>query len=120
MDSILKTIKKLIGLDESYTVFDMDLIVAINSEFMILNQLGVGPPTPFSITGEDETWSSFSSDINLIQLVKTAVYLRTRLVFDPPSTGVLHEAIERQITEYEWRLGVQASRTDLKGEEVNT
>lgn len=107
-DSVLLTIKKLVGLDPDYTAFDLDIVVAINGAFMILNQLGVGPEKPFVITGADETWSDFSTEISQIELVKNDIYLRVRLVFDPPNTGVLHEAMERQIEEFEWRLMMQA------------
>lgn len=109
-DSILLTIKKLIGMDADYNAFDIDIIVAINGSFMILNQLGVGPDEPFSITGVAETWQDFSDGIGQIELVKNYIYLRTRLLFDPPSTGVLHEAIERQISEFEFRLSTQAKQ----------
>lgn len=107
--SILETIKKLVGIDKEYGVFDIDLVVAINSALSILNQLGVGPTKSFSITGPDETWEDFFKDSTDIELAKSYIYLRTRLLFDPPSTGVLHEAIERQISEFEWRLMVQAA-----------
>lgn len=106
-DSILETIKKLVGIDKDYGVFDLDLVVAINGVFMILNQLGVGPPSPFTISGSEEKWSDFTG-IEEQQLVKEYIYLRAKLLFDPPETGVLHEAIERQISEFEWRLKVQA------------
>lgn len=106
--SILTSIKKLIGIDKDYGAFDIDLIIAINSSFTILNQLGVGPDKPFSIAGSDETWDEFFHDKEFIELAKSYVYLRARLLFDPPSTGVLHEAIERQISEFEWRLTIQA------------
>lgn len=106
--SILETIKKLIGIDKDYGVFDIDLVVAINSSFTILNQLGVGPTKAFSISGSSETWSDFFGEDAQIELVKSYIYLRARLLFDPPETGVLHEAIERQITEFEWRLMIQA------------
>lgn len=106
--SILETIKKLVGIDKDYGVFDIDLVVAINSSFTILNQLGVGPQKPFSISGSGETWANFFSDTEKIELVKSYIYLRARLLFDPPATGVLHEAIERQISEFEWRLMIQA------------
>lgn len=112
-DSILDTIKKLVGLDKNYGAFDMDLIVAINGVFMILNQLGVGPNKSFSIAGPNETWNDFSLDIDSMQLVKNDIYLRTRLLFDPPDTGVLHEAMERQIAEFEWRLKIQAEDRDF-------
>lgn len=111
-DSILLTIKKLLGIDKNYNVFDSDIVIHINSVFMILCQLGVGPDKPFSIEGESETWSQFSPDTSLYQLVKSYIYLKVRLIFDPPSTGVLHQAVERQISEFEWRLNVQ-------GEELN-
>lgn len=107
-DSILETVKKLVGIDKDYGIFDLDLIVAINSSFTILNQLGVGPDKPFSIKGSGEVWSDFFSDSEKIDLVKSYIYLRVRVLFDPPSTGVLHEAIERQISEFEWRLRIQA------------
>lgn len=110
--SILETIKKLIGIDKDYGVFDIDLIVAINSSFMILNQLGVGPDKPFTINGSAETWSDFFGDEEIFALAKSYIYLRTRLLFDPPSSGVLHEAVERQISEFEWRMHVQADHND--------
>lgn len=107
-DSILNTVKKMIGLDKSYHAFDMDLIIHINSVFMILNQLGVGDDKVFTIEGEEETWDDFfkGSEENPT-LTKSYMYLKVKLLFDPPSTGVLHEAMERQIKEFEWRLNVQ-------------
>lgn len=107
-NSILETIKKLIGIDKDYGVFDLDLITAINSSFMILNQLGVGPARPFSIRNSSATWSDFFQDDETFELAKTYIYLRTKLLFDPPTSGVLHEAVERQISEFEWRMKVQA------------
>lgn len=106
--SILNTIKKLVGVEKDYDAFDTDILVAINGAFMILNQLGVGPEHSFSIDNDEPTWADFSSDISMMELVKNYIYLRVRLLFDPPSTGVLHEAMERQISEFEWRLTVQA------------
>lgn len=114
--SILETIKKLIGLDKTYDVFDLDLIVAINSSFMILNQLGIGPDKPFSITDESSTWKDFFGDEEIFALAKSYIYLRTKLLFDPPASGVLHEAVERQISEFEWRMHVQADYNDSKKE----
>lgn len=111
-DSILNTIKKLIGIDKDYGVFDLDLIVAINSSFMILNQLGIGPDKPFSIKGPDETWKDFFGDEEIFALAKSYIYLRSKLLFDPPNSGVLHEAVERQISEFEWRMHVQADYND--------
>lgn len=114
--SILETIKKLIGADKFYNVFDIDIIIAINSSFMILNQLGIGPDKPFSISDGKATWNDFFGDEEVFALAKSYIYLRTKLLFDPPSSGVLHEAVERQISEFEWRMHVQADYNDSKKE----
>lgn len=106
--SILGTIKKLIGVPEDYLVYDLDLIVAINSSFMILNQLGIGPDKPFSIKGPSSTWKDFFEDDEIFELAKSYIHQRVKLLFDPPTSGVLHEAVERQISEFEWRMHVQA------------
>lgn len=116
-DSILNTIKKLIGTDIDYGVFDIDLVVAINSAFMILNQLGIGPDKPYNITGPDETWKDFFGDEEVFALAKSYIYLRTKLLFDPPTSGVLHEAVERQISEFEWRMHIQADYNDAVKDE---
>lgn len=109
MKSILNSVKKLIGLTEEYKQFDEDLIIHINSVFSILYQLGVGS-TPFSITGESETWDDYiqlEDDVN-IQDVKSYVYFKTKLMFDPPTNSVVLGSIEKQIAELEWRLNVEA------------
>lgn len=111
-DSILETIKKLLGIDKDYTVFDMDVIVAINSSFMILNQLGVGPEKAFSIKDASATWKDFFGNEEIFELAKSYIYLRSKLLFDPPTSGVLHEAVERQISEFEWRMHIQADYND--------
>lgn len=115
-NSILETVKKLVGVDIDYGVYDIDLIVAINSSFMILHQLGVGPEKPFTISDSSATWQDFFGDEEVFALAKSYIYLRTRLLFDPPSSGVLHEAVERQISEFEWRMQVQADYNDSKEE----
>lgn len=117
MDSILLSVKKMLGISKEYDHFDSDLIMHINSVFLILNQLAVGPKTPFSITGEDETWNDFFSDSVTIDLVKSYTYLKVRLIFDPPTTGVLHEAMERQIQEFEWRLNTQVEGGVMIGDQ---
>lgn len=116
-ESILDSIKKMIGVDKDYGAFDVDLLIAINGVFTILNQLGVGPEKEFSITGPDETWLDFFGVTNAIALVKPYMYLKCKLIFDPPSTGVLHEAIERQISEFEWRLAIQADPVSYPSDE---
>lgn len=105
-DSILLTIKKLIGPSLDYSVFDTDLIVHINSALMVLNQLGIGPENGFVVTGESETWGDFLGDTNKLEGVKTYVYLKVRMVFDPPTTGALTDAYKEMIKELEWRLNV--------------
>lgn len=118
MESILGSIRKLIGgLDAATTPFDTDLILHINSVFNIVNQLGVGPKAPFQITGDTETWNDFFGDTEVINMVKSYMYLKVKLLFDAPTTGVLHEAMERQIQEFEWRLQV-AGHSDEYQEEV--
>lgn len=106
-ESILNSIKKMIGVDKDYGAFDIDLIIAINGVFTILNQLGVGPEKEFSITGPDETWGDFFMNNTEVALAKPYIYMKTKLIFDPPNSGVLHEAMERQISEFEWRLAIQ-------------
>lgn len=107
-DSILMTIKKMLGLDADYTAFDVDIIVFINSALMVLNQLGVGEP--IRVTGVDETWASFMGDQKDLSSVKDLVYLRVRRVFDPPSSSSVLSEISSQIDELQWRLNVASER----------
>lgn len=107
MDSILTSIKKLLGIQEDYTHFDTDIIIHINSALMILNQLGVGKEN-FFITSDDETWDDFLDDNKSLEAIKTIVYLRVRLTFDPPSNAFVVDSIERMIKELEWRVNVNA------------
>ena len=108
-ESILTSIKKLLGIDENYTHFDADIIMHINSVFSILTQMGVGPANGFSILGKDEIWSAFITDKpNIFSLVKSYVYMKVRLLFDPPLSSAAIESINRQISEFEWRLFVAA------------
>lgn len=109
-ESILVTIKKMLGLDSSYTVFDQDLIVFINTAFMVLEQIGLGP-NGFKITGGVETWSDFLTDISKYEGAKTYVYIRTRLAFDPPANATLLKSLEDTYKELEWRLNVKAEST---------
>lgn len=108
MESILTSIKKLLGIDEEYDAFDPDIIIHINSTFATLNQLGIGPENGFRIEGEDATWFDYTENNLLIENVKTYIYLKVRLVFDPPTSGSLIEAIKTEIKELEWRLNVTA------------
>lgn len=111
MLSILTSIKKLLGIAEDYEHFDQDIIIHINSAFMILTQLGLGPSGGFSITDENSIWTDFSPDMEKIEAVKSYVYLRVKLLFDPPSNSAAIESITKSITELEWRLNVTAETT---------
>lgn len=116
MESILKSIKKLLGISDDETNFDSDIIMHINSAFATLNQLGVGPSKCFEIIDDTALWSNFIEDEPSFNNVKTYVYLKVRLVFDPPMSSSVLSAMERQISELEWRLNVNAS-TELMEEE---
>lgn len=106
MDSILGSIKKLLGITEVYDVFDKDLVMHINSVFFVLTQLGVGPEEGFTIQDETAVWDDFIPCGANLEAVKSYVYLKVRLLFDPPQSSALTEAINRQISEFEWRLNV--------------
>ena len=112
MDSILTSIKKLLGVPEDYDHFDVDIIMHINSVFMILTQLGVGPSSGFSIVDESTEWTDFIPDMSKVEAVKSYVYLKVRLLFDPPASSAVTESINRMINEYEWRLNVAAETPD--------
>ncbi len=109
--SILKSVKKILGLPADYTAFDLDIITHINSVFSTLQQLGVGPAAGFMIEDDTDVWDTFlGADIRL-NSVKTYVYLRVRMLFDPPQTAHLIAAMKEQIQEMEWRLNVHVEDT---------
>ena len=105
-DSILTSIKKLLGMTEDYVSFDTDIIIHINSVFTTLKQLGVGPAKGFRITGKEETWDKFVSNDEFLDSVKTYIYLKVKLVFDPPLNSKVTESFQQEIKELEWRLNV--------------
>jgi hypothetical protein len=113
-DSILTTIKKLFGPEEDDVSFNTDIIIHINSALMNLNQLGVGPEG-FYITDDTKTWSNFLGADKSLEAVKTYIYLKVKMVFDPPTSPTVLEAMERQITQLEWRLNSQAERVIVEG-----
>ena len=108
MESILTSIKKLLGPEETDTQFDEDIIIFINGAIMRLNQLGIGPPAGYSITDKNNVWSELIGTREDLDAVKTYIYLKVRLVFDPPQSGFLVDAIKGQITELESTLNIQA------------
>lgn len=107
MESILTSVKKMLGITEEYDHFDADIIMHINSVFMTLNQLGVGPEEGFSIEDDTATWEEFIPNPTNLQMVKSYMALRVRLLFDPPSSSVITECINKSIAEFEWRLNVE-------------
>lgn len=113
MDSILTSIKKLLGIAEEYTHYDADIIMHINSVFMALTQLGVGPAEGFIIEDKTAIWTDFIEDVSKLQAVKSYIFMRVKLIFDPASLGAATlAAYERQIQEFEWRLNVDAESTE--------
>ena len=108
MESILTSIKKLLGITEDYEHFDADIIMHINSVFMILNQLGVGPEKGFSISDETATWNDYLPDATNLEAVKSYIHLKVKLLFDPPLSSSVMESMQHIISELEWRLNVQA------------
>ena len=107
MESILTSIKKLLGIAEEYEHFDNDIIMHINSVFMILTQLGVGPSKGFVITDSSASWDDFLPEGGeKLQAVKTYMYMKVRLMFDTPTSSAVMESMNRMINELEWRLNV--------------
>ncbi len=109
--SILTSTKKILGIAEDYTVFDLDIITHINSAFSTLTQLGVGPAAGFMIDDASAAWTDFIAEDFQYNSVKSYIFLRVRYLFDPPSTSYLIAAVERQISELEWRLNVHREET---------
>ena len=108
MESILTSIKKLLGIAEEYTHFDADLIMHINSVFSILTQIGVGPPEGFSIKDESSVWGDFVPEKSKWELVKSYTYMKVKILFDPPLISSVIESMNRMISELEWRIQVAA------------
>lgn len=115
MESILTSIKKMLGITEDYEHFDSDLIMHINSVFSILTQLGVGPSTGFSIKDKTDVWSDFIPDDPRLELVKSYIYMKVKLLFDPPLSSTVMESMNRMISEFEWRLNVQSETENQNG-----
>lgn len=105
-NSILNSTKKILGISADYEAFDTDIIFHINSAFSTLNQLGLGPDEGFMIEDDTEEWSDFIEDDLRLNSVKTYVFLKVRVIFDPPNTGYVLAALQEQIRELEWRLNV--------------
>ena len=117
MDSILTSIKKLLGIAEEYDHFDADLIMHINSVLLILTQIGVGPSEGFSIKDKTDTWDEFIPDGCNLEFIKSYVYLKVKLLFDPPQSSSVMDATNRMIGELEWRISVTVDPGKTTNEE---
>lgn len=109
-DSVLDSVKKMLGVDLVDDSFDMELIIFINDVFSKLNQLAVGPTTTYVIDDRLDKWTDFLLDRADLNMVKTYMYLQVRIAFDPPTNPSLLENMMKRIQEYEWRLNVQAEQ----------
>ena len=111
MESILTSIKKLLGISREYDHFDADIILYINTSLSILSQLGVGPSSGFFIRGEEDLWSDLIQDDHRLELVKSYIHMKVKLLFDPPQSSAAIEAIKNQTSELEWRIIVTVEGT---------
>lgn len=111
-ESILNSIKKLLGLSDKYDAFDTDIIIHINTVFITLNQLGIGPNSGFSIRDKSTVWEDYISNSKNLEAVKTYIYLKVRLVFDPPLNASVLESMKQTIAELEWRLNIEAESAE--------
>lgn len=107
MDSILTSIKKMLGIQEDYAHFDADIIFHINSALMTLTQIGIGPAEGFFITTDEQLWTDYLGESMQLEAVKSYIYLKVKMLFDPPANGTIVESMKQQISEIEWRLMVQ-------------
>lgn len=115
MSGILDDVKKMLGLGEWDEAFDAEILMHINSVFMTLNQLGVGPPEGYTVRDRANTWDDFVGDRQDIEAIKSYTYLKVRLLFDPPSSSFVLESIKSMASELEFRLNVQVDRRDNDG-----
>lgn len=110
-DSILNTIKHMLGIEPEYTHFDNDIIIHINTAINILSQITGLKPDGYSINGPTETWTDYlGEDINHVQMIKTCIYNRVKLLFDPPLNGTVMELTKANLAELEWRLKIELDK----------
>ena len=114
-DSILSSVKKLLGIGEDSSDFDADIILHINSVLAILQQLGIGPEDGFSIDDETATWADYlGDDYRHLNMVKSYVHAKVRILFDPPVSSAVMDSLNRVCSEFEWRANVAAENKLLK------
>ncbi len=111
-DSILTSIKKLLGIEETYEHFDADILIHINTVLAILTQIGVGPSDGFTISDKSATWFDFlGKNVNQLVGVRSYIYMKVRLIFDPPTSSAAVESMTHMVEELEWRLHVTGDKT---------
>lgn len=115
MDSILTSIKKMLGISEDCDNFDIDIITHINTEFAILNQLGAGFQKKFFIKDKSAVWNDFIPDEKLNEMIKTYMFLKVKMVFDPPLSSAVIASMTNMIEELEWRIKTEAESTETGG-----
>lgn len=116
-DSILLSIKKLLGLSKDCTDFDTDIIIHINTVLINLSQLGIILPKNYAISDASNLWSEIIAKDDYLELIKTYMYLKVKMIFDPPLSSAVLEANQNMINEYEWRITVQVDENKLNKEE---
>lgn len=110
--SILATTKKALGIHDTNTDFDPDVIMYINSVLPTLRQLGVGPSTGYAIAGRENSWSELLGGGAKYNDVQSYIYMKVRMLFDPPGTSYHLNAMEEMIKEAEWRINASREETD--------
>lgn len=111
-DSILGSVKKLLGISNDYTNFDTDIVMHINTVLALLTQLGVGPSEGYMITDLSDEWTDFLGDDPRLKMVQSYLYLKVRLMFDPPTSSAVMESMNRLTNELEWRINVTVDPSD--------
>lgn len=117
-DSILTSIKAQLGIFSEETGFDNELVLDINSVFSTLYQLGVGPDNGFAIIDASSTWTEYLSNEAALNMVKSYMHLKVRMLFDPPSNSSYLNSVTEMIKEYEWRMSV-FGHSNLKEDETD-
>ena len=102
-NSILDSVKKMIGLSDGYTIFDDDLIMDINAVFNVLRQLGIGSEDGFAISSSSDLWTDFLPEGSKLNMIKPYVYAKVRLMFDPPQNSTITQALKDVVDEFEFR-----------------
>lgn len=110
-DSILNSIKKLLGLDPSYDAFDQDIIICINTTFSILNQLGAGPVNGYSICDSSAKWSDYLNGNDNLNTIISYMHLKVKTLFDPPTNSSVMESYNKTISELEWRINIESGNS---------